>query len=173
MSEFVYSHPAALDEEVFLKQCRMTRGRTSGPGGQHRNKVATAVFLTHEPTGVQAQASESRQPERNRQVAIQRLRVRLALEQRMGVPRPGYEPSARLRARVRSGKLALNPSHRDAPAILAEVLDVMHAVHDDVGKAALLTDLTRTQIIKLLKEFPPALADLNARRAQQGLKPYR
>ena len=173
MSGYPYTHPAALETEQLLKACRMTRGRVSGPGGQHRNKVETAVFLLHEPTGIKAQATESRQPERNRLKAIHRLRVRLALEHRLGVPLPGYEPTQRLRARVRGGRLALNPEHDDAPAILAEVLDVLAATRDDLGKAALLLDLTRTQIIRLLQEFPPALADLNERLKARGLRPYR
>ncbi len=173
MPGFAYTHPATLDEELFFRECRMTRGRSSGPGGQHRNKVATAVFLEHVPTGIEAQAAESRQPERNRQTAIHRLRVRLALQHRLGVPLPGYEPTPLLKSRVRGGRLALNPEHWDAPAILAEVLDVLSAVHDDVAKAALLLDLTSSQIIKLFKDFPPALAELNERRHQRGLKAYR
>lgn len=173
MGEFVFAHPAVIDEAQLLKSCRVTRGRASGPGGQHRNKVETAVFICHEPTGIQAQATESRQPERNRQTAIFRLRVRLALEHRLGVPLPGYEPSERLRRRVRGGRLALNPEHDDAPAILAEVLDVLAASRDDLGRAALLLGLSRTQIIRLLKEFPPALAELNERRRVRRLRPYR
>ena len=34
--------------------------------------------------------------------------------------------------------------------------------------AALLLDLSSSQIIKLLKEFPPTLMDLNQRRRQRG-----
>jgi len=173
VGESKYTHPAALDERELLKSCRVKRGRASGPGGQHRNKVETAVFIRHEPTGVEAQATESRQPERNRRNAVFRLRLRLALQHRVGVALTGYEPSERLRVRVRGGRLALNPEHDDAPGILAEALDVLAACRDDAARAAILLGLTRSQLIRLLKEFPPALADLNARRSARGLRPFR
>jgi len=45
-------HPATIDEEILLRQCEIEVGRVSGPGGQHRNRVDTAVFIRHVPTGV-------------------------------------------------------------------------------------------------------------------------
>ncbi|MFQ5748458.1 MAG: peptide chain release factor family protein, partial [Planctomycetota bacterium] len=75
-------HPARLPVEELLREVRVERTRASGPGGQHRNRVATAIRLTHLPTGVQAQASERRSQNENRLQAIQRLRLRLALEVR-------------------------------------------------------------------------------------------
>lgn len=47
--------------------------RASGPGGQHRNTTDSAVRIRHLPTGIVAQASESRSQLRNREVALQRL----------------------------------------------------------------------------------------------------
>ena len=54
--------------------------RASGPGGQHRNTTDSAVRIRHLPTGIVAQASENRSQLRNREVAMERLR--LALEKR-------------------------------------------------------------------------------------------
>ena len=68
-------HPAAISPEVLLRQCVESRTRRSGPGGQHRNKVETAVVLRHEPTGVTAEASERRSQAENRIVALARLRL--------------------------------------------------------------------------------------------------
>jgi protein subunit release factor B len=52
-------------EEVF--------SRSSGPGGQHVNKVSTAVTLIHRPSGVSVTVQETRSQYRNRQLAFHRL----------------------------------------------------------------------------------------------------
>jgi protein subunit release factor B len=47
--------------------------RSSGPGGQHVNKVSTAVTLKHWPSGVAVTVQDSRSQARNRELALERL----------------------------------------------------------------------------------------------------
>jgi len=72
-------HPAKLEIDKLVAQCDFTRTRRGGPGGQHRNKVESAVVVQHRPTGVIAEANERRSQADNRRSAIFRLRVNLAL----------------------------------------------------------------------------------------------
>lgn len=44
-----------LSDEQLLSQCDQTTFKSSGPGGQHRNKRETAVRLKHLSTGIVAQ----------------------------------------------------------------------------------------------------------------------
>ena len=50
-----------------------TFARSSGPGGQHVNKVATAVTLRHRPSGISVTVQDSRSQAMNRKLAKERL----------------------------------------------------------------------------------------------------
>jgi peptide chain release factor len=50
-----------------------TFSRSSGPGGQNVNKVATAVTLRHRPSGVSVTVQDSRSQAVNRKLAKERL----------------------------------------------------------------------------------------------------
>ncbi|MDH3349395.1 MAG: peptide chain release factor H [Desulfobulbaceae bacterium] len=55
------------------KELKIETMRASGPGGQHVNKVESAVRVTHIPTGITATAQEERSQMMNKKLAIARL----------------------------------------------------------------------------------------------------
>ena len=65
------------DLELLKKQVIIETYRSSGPGGQRKNKVETAVRLKHLPSGITVVATEHRSQADNRKLAFERLRDRL------------------------------------------------------------------------------------------------
>ena len=65
------------DPETIKKQVLMETFRSSGPGGQRKNKVETAIRLKHIPSGMTVIATEHRFQAQNRKLAFERLRERL------------------------------------------------------------------------------------------------
>ncbi|NQU48724.1 MAG: peptide chain release factor-like protein [Planctomycetes bacterium] len=170
-------HPAQLPEPQLLKDCRRENTRGSGPGGQHRNRVATAVRITHMPTGIMGQAYERRSQKDNARVAIFRLRLNIALEfrkplddQDFEIP---YQPPTEWISRRKGTKIRVNPEHDDFPGLLAEVLDLLQIHQDDLPKVSTLLGISQSQLIKFLGSESRALHQLNERRKKAGMKPLR
>lgn len=160
-------HPARRDPAALLKECDVRRLRRSGPGGQHRNKVETAVALHHRPTGVDAEASERRSQAENQQVAMARLRMNLAL----AVRTPGDSndvPSELWQSRCRNGRIQVSAEHNDFPAIVAEALDSIFRHDFELKDAALSLGCSGSQLVKLLKAEPRAMALVNDERVSRG-----
>jgi hypothetical protein len=162
-------HPACVPVEKLLADCDVRHERRSGPGGQHRNKVSTAVVLTHRPTGVRAEANERRSQAENHREALRRLRARLALEVRTPISDP--VPTELWRSRVSNQRLSINPAHDDFPALLAEALNVMAANEYDMTPAADYLGVSASQLMKFLKDEPVAWTAVNDARRQRGLRP--
>jgi hypothetical protein len=164
-------HPAALPPDDLLRQCDETRTRRSGPGGQHRNKVETAVVLVHQPTGLSAEASERRSQAENRRVALWRLRIQLALSHRE--PAESAGPSPLWRSRVRGRQLVIAADHDDYPAVVAEALDRLAEVGFEMRRAADMLGVTASQLAKLFGKVPAAWVAVNRLRGEAGLPPLK
>jgi len=96
-----------LDDRSLETACEIQFFIAGGPGGQHRNKTASAVRLTHVPTGITVSASERRSQAQNRSMALMRLRrqlITLSLVPR--IRKPTQVSRAQRKARLESKRRA-------------------------------------------------------------------
>ncbi len=89
-----------IDIEIKQEDLRIDVYHSGGAGGQNVNKVATAIRITHEPSGIVVQAQKERSQNQNRQVAMEELRARLWDQE---LKKQKDEISANRKAQVGSG----------------------------------------------------------------------
>lgn len=184
-----WGHPACQPEADLLRQCVVRAGRSGGPGGQNRNKLETFISIEHTPSGLHGEAGERRTQMENRRVALRRLRLKLAVEVRCPVALPhgmaaidGPWTSDLWRSRLVRGRggalvdgarLACNPEHEDYPALVAEAMDVLADSGWEASAAGLRLGVTASQVVKLLRDCPPAMRAWNEQRRGLGLHPMK
>lgn len=160
------------DDVTLLSECDVDTYRGSGPGGQKRNKTASAVRLRHRPSGLSVIAEESRSQQENRSRALRRLRKLLAVRLRQPAPQSGV-PDAVRACIDKTGRLSVG--QRDArylPAV-AVVLDMLAAFQGSVADTAKRLDVTTGNLSSFLTADEDLLAEANRIRGDFGLRPLR
>ena len=111
------SETDALSDDALLAQCRVDTLRAGTKGGQRANKVETGVRLTHGPSGLVVVRRSERSQLRNRALALDELRRRLAAAAHVDAPRVATKPTrASRRRRVDAKKRrAQTKAHRQKP----------------------------------------------------------
>jgi RF-1 domain len=171
-------HPATIDPQRLLDVCELRTQRRGGPGGQHRNKTCSGVFLFHEPTNVVGEATERRSQADNREIALQRLRYRLAVEVRTQSRFDRsleLEPPEELALREQYQGTALKIAERNdaKPGVIALLLNDLHAAGGQPRAVSALWQTSTSAIVRLIQSHSPAFVFLNEIRGHHGRGPLK
>lgn len=159
-----------LDDQKLIAECDVDRYRASGPGGQHRNKVASAVRLRHKPSGLVGLATESRLQNENKVRALWRLRAAIALVARAPLPENVTWPEG---VDMSRGRLRVNERNPAIHETIALVLDALADSRGRLADAAKPLGLTSSNMTRFLRDHPKAWREANRIREQAGLPPLR
>ena len=96
--------PLSPELERLARDCEVTPYKSSGPGGQKKNKTESSVRVRHLPSGIVRIATESRSQARNRETALGRVLEELKRRARKPKPRRPTKPTRSAVERRLSGK---------------------------------------------------------------------
>ena len=159
------------DDAALLADCLVDTYRSRGPGGQHRNKVSSAVRLRHQPTGLIVIAEEDRSQHTNKAKAIRRLRLAIALHVRAPVPAPFAPPEVFREHVTAAGRIEVSRRNPAYPVVVAAVLDVLAACGGQLRESAAMLGLTTAQLSRFIVGDGKVLDAANRLRHAAGLKP--
>jgi len=168
-----------LTDEQLLAQCDVHVYRSSGPGGQHRNKVSSAVRLKHRPTGITAHGDESRSQHDNKRMAIRRMRMEIACRIRNKIEPSSLElPGAvsecmfHPRGREKATTVRLEVGRKDHRfwIVAAFLLDVLETSQGRLSQSALRIGITTANLSTLLKSDRRLLGAAQAIRKRFDLR---
>ena len=75
------------------RDCDIEPYRSSGPGGQKKNKTESSVRVRHRPSGITRVGTKSRSQLQNREAALQRVWEELERRTRRVKPRVATKPT--------------------------------------------------------------------------------
>ena len=145
-----------LPEAEFIRFCTLDFFKSSGAGGQHRNKTSSAVRVTHIETGLSAEDCTERSQHRNRSNAVDKLKLLLALHSReaAGDTLPRMECSM---------------NAPDYPLFIAQLFDILEECGYDHKSSASRCGISSSALLKKLARDPKIFQEFSRRRESLGL----
>ena len=140
-----------LPEAEFIRLCTLDFFKSSGAGGQHRNKTSSAVRITHKATGLSAEDCTERSQHRNRSNAIEKLKIILAL----GIRLSAAPPLPRMECSVNAP---------DYPLFVAKIFDILEECGFDHKTCAAKCGISSSALLKKLARDPKIFQEFNRRR---------
>ena len=144
-----------MSDAELAGRCRLEFFKATGNGGQKRNKTSSAVRVTLDEYGVSAEDCSERSQHRNREIALVKLRCRLAYQ-----VRKNYEPFERESCSL---------EHQDYPLYLAKLLDLLFESKLDYREAAVKSGVSATSLLKCIARDSELFAFYNSERKAAGL----
>ena len=146
-----------LPEQEFVQECcTLEFFKSSGAGGQHRNKTSSAVRITHVESGLRAEDCSERSQHRNRSNAVAKLKLAIALKMR-------ETPKDTL------PRMECSVNAPDYPLFVAELFDILSDSGFDHRTTAQICGISPTALLKKLFRDPAVWQEFCLQRESRGL----
>ena len=143
-------------DEVLCRDCEFDFFKSTGNGGQKRNKTSSAVRIIHRPTGLQVTDCSERSQHANRRAAFAKLRLAIAVAYR-------FPPDGTI------VDLTVSCASQRYPLTVAKVLDVLSAANWDPAAAAVALEVSKSRLLKFLARDGSLGEVVNHARQKAGL----
>lgn len=159
-----------FDDAALVAECDVQNYKASGPGGQHRNKVTSAVRLVHRASGLMTVGTESRSQHENKTRVIKRMRELIALSARAPLPADFTWPET---VHIQQGRLRVNEKNAAYFHVVGYVLDALTQYEGRLADAAAALGVTSSSLARFAGEHSKVWAELSRIRQQAGLPPLK
>lgn len=149
-----------MDDEALVKLCEFTPFKSTGRGGQKKNKSSSAVRLIHKPTDIAVTATKARCQHANRKTALKKLRYQIAFDIRS-------DETPELTT------IDMSPNNKRFYLWVAFIFDLLHRHHFAVSNCANELGLSTSRLIKMLARDDTVWQHVNDQRKRLGLTPLK
>jgi hypothetical protein len=163
-----------LEDEKLLRDCKIDPYQASGPGGQKRNRIYSAVRIIHLKTGLSTIAEESRSQIENKARALRRLRSLIALHIRQDCLSKQFEIAQEVRELFQPDcPLRINVKNPLYPIFSATIMDAIFLQEGRIGDACAMLKSSSGQLGRILKRDKELFIAVNRLRGHFNLKPLK
>ncbi|HJO92132.1 MAG TPA: peptide chain release factor-like protein [Victivallales bacterium] len=147
-----------ISEDIsFLKYCKVENYKSTGPGGQKKNKKSSAVRLTHLPTGLTVISDNYREQAVNKKIAVRKLKIKIAINI--------------LGPEIELDRTVVSSANDEYPLWIARVFDILKENRYDIREAARILKLTVSKLVKQIYKDKKIWDAINSNRVLNNTYP--